>query len=87
MAASAAVYPKYARASVQCAEYMLMSTDEAYWHTKPIGSKSCDTGKLTGKQLGVATLAYRLGLTNLAALASLAGGAVWAGTHSANSLK
>ena len=39
---------------------------------KPI-SKSCDTGKLTGKQLGVATLAYRLGLTNLAALASLAG--------------
>ena len=31
VAASAAVYPKYARASVQCAEYMLMSTDEAYW--------------------------------------------------------
>ena len=29
VAASAAVYPKYAQASVQCAEYMLMSTDEA----------------------------------------------------------
>ena len=45
---------------------------------KPI-SKSCDTGKLTGKQLGVATLAYRLGLTNLAALASLAGLLGWLG--------
>ena len=56
-----------------------MSTDDPIGSTKPIGSKSCDTGKLTGKQLGVATLAYRLGLTNLAALASLAGLLGWLG--------
>ena len=42
VAASAAVYPKYARANVQCAEYMLMSTDKAQWIHRgikePIGS-------------------------------------------------
>ena len=51
---------------------------QAVQHGKPI-SKSCDTGKLTGKQLGVATLAYRLGLSNLAALASLVALLGWLG--------